>query len=175
MSSTDPRHTVWQALDRHGYQPHGEPHQFRARCPLHNGDSADSLAVNIGADGRALLYCFRCGRSGPEIAVAVGLTPYDLFPAGHRRGNPFQTLPEASRSEFAGNARTAANVLLGLDQAGLLSRIEIIARECPYCGRLQARVVIPNEGKPFIHCGSGCSWRGFSLALAGLVAEGGAR
>ncbi len=175
MSATDPLHTVWKALDRHGCQPHGELHSFRARCPACEGNSCDSLAVNVGADGRALIWCFRCQRSAVEIAAAVGLTPYDLFPAGHRYGNPFLTLPEASRSEFAGNARTAVNVIKGLDDAELLDRTEIIARECPYCGHPHARVVIPNEGQPFVHCESGCSWRGFSLALAGLVADRGSR
>jgi hypothetical protein len=31
--------------------------EFRARCPVHNGTSADSLSVKEGDDRRALLVC----------------------------------------------------------------------------------------------------------------------
>ncbi len=172
MSATDPLGTIWQALDRHGCQPHGQAHSFRARCPLHDGDSYNSLAVNIGADGRALLHCFRCNRSGPEIAVAIGIPAHELHPAGHRGGNPFLTLPEAQRADFGGNARQAANVLLGLEKIGMRWRVEITIHECPYCGSPNARLVVPDSpGDPFVHCRGACSWRMLRDALAGLVRD----
>lgn len=94
MSATDPLQTVWDGLEREGCEPHGDAHRFRAHCPLCRGES-DSLAVGFGADGRALLWCFRCQGPGPMIAAAVGVQAYELFPAAHPRGNPFLRLPEA--------------------------------------------------------------------------------
>jgi hypothetical protein len=52
--------------------------EFRARCPAHNGTSADSLSITEGDDGRALLFCHAgCGRE--VVLDALGLEMKDLF------------------------------------------------------------------------------------------------
>ncbi len=170
MSATDPLDTIWQALDRHGCQPRGPAHQFRARCPACEGNSADTLSIGIGADGRALLWCFRCGRAAPEIAAAAGVAAHELYPTGHHLGNPFLALPEAGRSEFVGHYRTVANVIKADQDAGQDYRIEIIG-SCPFCGSASSRLVIPPDRVPFVHCAGGCGWRTYRLGLAGLVAD----
>jgi len=52
--------------------------EFRARCPAHNGTSADSLSVKEGDDGRALLIC-HAGCELREVCNALGLSMVDLF------------------------------------------------------------------------------------------------
>jgi putative DNA primase/helicase len=51
---------------------------FRARCPAHNGTSADSLSVKEGDDGRALLIC-HTGCELQDICDALGISVVDLF------------------------------------------------------------------------------------------------
>lgn len=82
--SRDPIQIVRDALERGGYGPHGPSHDFRSRCAGHDGDNPDALHVSVGADGRALLYCYvRC--DAEAVVQALGLSWSDLFPAGHRR------------------------------------------------------------------------------------------
>src|SRR5215204_2054758 len=52
--------------------------EFRARCPAHNGTSADSLSVKEGDDGRALLIC-HAGCELQEICDTLGISVVDLF------------------------------------------------------------------------------------------------
>ena len=52
--------------------------EFRARCPAHNGTSADSLSITEGDDGRALLYC-HAGCEREVVVDALGLEMKDLF------------------------------------------------------------------------------------------------
>ena len=52
---SDPLGMVWDALEVGGYGPHGQPHDFRARCPGHDGDNATSLHVARGTGGGARL------------------------------------------------------------------------------------------------------------------------
>ncbi len=49
-------------------------HDWRCRCPAHNGTSEDSLSVSPADDGTALLFC-HSGCSYQEIMEAVGQTP----------------------------------------------------------------------------------------------------
>src|SRR4051812_20508269 len=79
-----PTVTVWHALDRLDLDPHGEPHDFRARCPVHLGDS-HSLHVSEAADGHALLHCFARGCLVDSIRVALDLEWTDLFADDGRR------------------------------------------------------------------------------------------
>jgi hypothetical protein len=51
---------------------------FRSRCPAHNGNSATSLSITEGDDGRAVLYCHG-GCDWKEVVTALGLGPVDLF------------------------------------------------------------------------------------------------
>src|SRR4051812_40949400 len=48
MIGPDPLDTVWAALDAAGYDPHGQEHDFRARCPGHDGENRDALHVSEG-------------------------------------------------------------------------------------------------------------------------------
>jgi len=52
--------------------------EFRARCPAHNGTSADSLSIKEGHDGRALLTCYS-GCELQEICSALSISVVDLF------------------------------------------------------------------------------------------------
>lgn len=47
-------------------------HDYRCKCPAHNGTSDDSLSISPGDDGVALLYC-HAGCSYDEIVAALGL------------------------------------------------------------------------------------------------------
>ena len=47
---SDPLRTLWDALEARDCRPKGRAHDFRARCPAHDGDNPQSLHVSIGAD-----------------------------------------------------------------------------------------------------------------------------
>lgn len=53
---------------------------FRARCPVHQGKSRDSLKITACDDGRILLYCFSEQCPSLEIVNVCGLEIGDLFP-----------------------------------------------------------------------------------------------
>src|SRR5829696_3558874 len=80
----DPMQVVHDALEAAGCEPRGPLHDFRARCPGHDGENRDALHVSEGADRRAVLWCFR-GCEPEAIVRALGLAWRDLFPPGHRR------------------------------------------------------------------------------------------
>jgi hypothetical protein len=50
---------------------------YTAKCPAHEDDH-DSLSIDAGDDGRALLKCF-AGCDNEAIVKALGLTISDLF------------------------------------------------------------------------------------------------
>ena len=129
---SDPLRNWWDALDRGGFGPHGEPHSFRSRCPLHGGDNADALHVFIGGDGRAVPHCFACQAHPKDIAAAVGLDPRDSFPAGHHRARR-RDLPQPRRAELAGSVRAIVNVLAALGELGGDWYGELRV-DCPHCG-----------------------------------------
>ena len=52
--------------------------EYRARCPSHQGESDDSLAVREDDDGKVLLHC-HTGCDFEEIVDALGLDMSDLF------------------------------------------------------------------------------------------------
>src|SRR6478672_3951784 len=78
----DPCQVVWDALQDAGCDPRGDIWKASAKCPAHE-DRSPSLAVGVGADGRALLWCGR-GCDVKEIVRALGLRMAELFPPGHR-------------------------------------------------------------------------------------------
>jgi hypothetical protein len=164
---SEPLQIWWDALERGGFGPHGQPRDFRARCPLHNGDNDTSLHVFEGADGRAVPHCFSCLGHPKDIAAAVGLGPWDSFPAGHRQAHR-KHLPTARRTDFSGNARLTANVLLALERAGSDYRAEFLC-DCPYCGEPHARLIVPRDREAVLFCRGGCDVRAFADALADLV------
>ena len=53
---------------------------FRARCPVHQGNSKDSLIITPCDDGRILIYCFSQECLPLEIVNVCGLEMTDLFP-----------------------------------------------------------------------------------------------
>ena len=69
---TDPLDNSWEALAQAGYAPHGKPYDFRSRCPVHGGNSADALHVSVGCDGSAVMWCFVCGVTGDAVMTALG-------------------------------------------------------------------------------------------------------
>jgi hypothetical protein len=113
---SDPLHTVWEALERAGCEPHGTEWDFRSRCPLH-GENPGALHVSVGVGGQAVLWCFARQCAAEDIAGALRLEMCDLFPPGHRRARRRQ-LPQARRADFQGSARTVVNVLAALEALG---------------------------------------------------------
>jgi hypothetical protein len=166
-----PLTVVWTALEAAGCDPHGPAHDFRARCPLHDGENPSSLHVSPGADGRAVVWCHAHQCFIEDIVAALGLSMGDLFPAGHRHARRRQ-LAQANRADFHGNARTAVDALLALEKLGEPWRMEITTN-CPYCGYQNAQLVVQsNPGyRPFLHCEAACTVRMYAEALAGLLED----
>jgi hypothetical protein len=76
-----PVELVYEALDRAGCAPKGDPHGTRyipARCPAHE-DSNASLQLSEGDEGTALIKCF-AGCTTEEVVNALRLEWADLFP-----------------------------------------------------------------------------------------------
>lgn len=131
MSAMDPCQTVYEALERGGYDPHGPAYNATARCPGHDGDG-HNLHLSIGADGRALLHCHAHECSLEAILAPLGLALPDLFPAGHRHARR-RRLREARLAEFAGQERVLANTLRALAEIGAPWDASL-QLDCPLCG-----------------------------------------
>jgi hypothetical protein len=161
---SDALRLVWDALEAGGYGPHGQPHDFRSRCPGHDGENPTSLHV-WDRGGVAMLYCHAHGCSPEEIVERISLRMRDLFPVELQ----YRTtrLPTARREEFVGNARTVANVLLALQRLKARWKVSILLDECPNCEWPHALLVVPSIGEPFLDCQRGCSVE----ALRGGLAE----
>jgi hypothetical protein len=69
---------------------------YRAKCPGHEGQSADSLSLTEGEDGAALLYCFG-GCDYRRVLHALGLDAPDLFPDADIRRHG--TRPKSGRHQ----------------------------------------------------------------------------
>lgn len=77
MASVSPSAPVQQLLDRlKKVKRSGSG--WIACCPAHD-DSDPSLAIDVGADGRAVVFCHSAHCTARAIAEAVGLTESDLF------------------------------------------------------------------------------------------------
>ncbi len=61
---------------------------YSARCPAHD-DGEPSLAIGVGDDGRALLYC-HAGCPTEDVTRALGLATADLFVGG---GGGWRSVP----------------------------------------------------------------------------------
>jgi hypothetical protein len=167
---------IWDALDRAGCRPHGPEHDFRARCPGHDGENRDALHVSTGADGRVLLTCFAHDCDSETIVGAIGLEMSDLFPPGHHRARRLKP-PRSRREDFTGPARTVVNVLAGLETVGSDWCLEL-RTDCPHCGSpaalLQASprfVLLSCPGDEYAErLGyTACTLDQFQQALAGRV------
>lgn len=170
MSARDPLRTVWDALERGGFEPHGAAYKFRARCPVHDGVTNESLAVDEGADGRVLIWCFS-GCDGESILDALDLQWPDLFPAGHRRA---RRLPVrlVQRADLKGPAQTIAHTLAALDTLGE-SWQAMVGMRCPNCGSDGAwlRAGTDADGFSYVDCPENCTTAAITQALAGHIAD----
>jgi hypothetical protein len=160
--SRDPLVTVWQALDLNQCQPHGELHDFRGRCPAHNGDNREALHVVEGAYGRCLVHCF-VGCETDAVVHALGLEWRDLFPPGHyqnrRRARP-RTSPRGP----------VEIVLEGFDLLGIGVRGRWIADRCPFCDAPGLWVQAEPDGSVVVNCADGCARENVLGALEAQVA-----
>ncbi len=175
----DPLRTLWDALEARGCRPKGKAHDFRARCPAHNGENRDALHVAIGADGRAVVWCFAHQCEAEAITAALGLSVADLFPDGHHRARRLPSRP-VRRSDFTGPAHIAANVLYALERLEEPWRL-MLASDCPYCAsrgawlHVRSRVhVLANgfhddRGRVELDCPLGCSSDQYVQALLGAL------
>src|SRR5215207_2955318 len=75
MSATDPVTRLLTALDN--VKPNGTGHT--ARCPAHE-DRLNSLKVDTGKDGQALIHC-HAGCEPQRVVAALSWTLADLYPA----------------------------------------------------------------------------------------------
>lgn len=164
----DPR-VVWDALAARDCRPHGQPHDFRARCPEHDGDNPESLHVTLAGDGTILVHCFAYGCKPEEIVERLGLRMGDLFPSD--RAYSGRGLARARREDFTGNARTVANVLLAADRLGLRWHVSIAVDECPCCESPHPLLVVGSVGEPFVHCPRECGPEAFTGGLAQAMTE----
>jgi hypothetical protein len=169
---TDPTQTVRNALEPAGYPPHGPSHDFRSPCPGHNGDNPDALHVSVGADGRALLWCFR-GCTAEAVVAALGLTMPDLFPPGHRHARPLLGVAKPRRA-----ADLVLECLreLGIDYRATRNPGMWVAERCPACsaGRDWPLWVIEEDedrrlGRARVSCFNGCEQVAVLEALSGVT------
>jgi hypothetical protein len=163
----DPCRVVFDALEHHGCEPHGELHNFRASCPVHGGDNRDALKVTEGSDRRVLLWCHAHGCEPEAIVVSVGLGMGDLFPAGHHRAGK-RSLEPVGRSDLARNAQAVASTLHALDTLRTPWRA-MVTTCCPYCDSPGAWLRVSDSGKPHVDCPDGCTADKFTSALAGRL------
>ena len=162
---SDPLATVWQALDACGCEPHGPEHDFRAKCPSHDGRTGSSLHVGEGVDRRVVLHCFS-GCEPEAVVAALGLRWGDLFPAGHRQARRI-TLDRPT--SLSGNAKRIADTLAALDACGRTWRA-MVTTACPYCGSPGGWLRGEGEGRLWFDCPSDCRIEAFAQALAGRLA-----
>jgi hypothetical protein len=168
VSAADPR-VVWDALEAGGYGPHGELHDFRSRCPGHDGDNPTSLHVTLGGDGALLLCCHAYDCPVDEIRERIGVRWGDLFPSD--RAYDGRGLAQARREDFAGHLRTAANIMHAAQVLDAAAVIEIKLAECPCCESSHAAIVFPAGADSFTHCPRGCGVEAMTGGLAALLAE----
>ncbi len=77
--------------------------EFRARCPAHHGNSANSLSIKAGDDGRALLVCHaHCETEDVLEALALSMT--DLFVQGNGHGSS-GAAKQAKKAAGSGNEK----------------------------------------------------------------------
>jgi hypothetical protein len=75
------------------------PDEYRARCPVHKGQSDDSLSVRETQDGTVVLTCYGdCDRG--DVVHALGLQWKDLFPDNGRPPQKFKKPKRKSNGEL---------------------------------------------------------------------------
>ena len=131
--SSDPATTLWEALERAGCEPMGAPPSFRAKCPGHGGENPTALRVGIGADGRALIHCFR-GCSAERVLAPLGLSTIDLYPIELRhRGGRRDLVLAPGRGRRTADVLLEASRELGLGYRCTRNPEMWVAELCPVC------------------------------------------
>jgi putative DNA primase/helicase len=77
--------------------------EYRARCPVHDGHSDDSLSIKEGDDGRALLTCHALCET-KDILEALDLSMTDLFVQGNAHRSP-GTAKKAKKAAGSGDKK----------------------------------------------------------------------
>ena len=167
--SSDPLRLVWDALDARDCHPKGRPYDFRAQCPAHDGKNRTSLHVAVGADGRAVVYCFAHGCTVEAICESLGMSVVDLFPDGHHRGRHFPA-PRVRHSDFTGSAAAAANTLYALEKVREPWQL-LLASDCPFCGSRGAWLTCDSNGRTEVDCPEGCTPDNYTQSLLGRLQE----
>lgn len=166
---TDPLQLIWDALAARECKPRGKAYDFRARCPGHRGTNSNSLHVQIGADGRAVVHCFAHGCPVDRICSALGLEVRDLFPAGHHRARRIP-VPTVTRRDFKGPAAAVVNVLYALERLG--ERWDVmLAADCPFCGAQGAWLRADSSGHLVVDCLENCTPEAYAQALLAQLQE----
>ena len=124
------------------------------------------MHVSIGADGRAVVWCFARQCPPERICEALGLSVRDLFPPGHRRAETIPLRP-VMRSDFRGAALEVVNVLFALERLEGDWRLQLVTT-CPYCGSQGAWLRADQHGLD-VDCELGCDARNFSQGLLHLL------
>jgi hypothetical protein len=151
----DPLAAVRAALERAGCDPHGPAHDFRARCPGHDGENLDGLHVSTGVDGRALAYCF-VGCDAERIVGALGLAWADLFPPGHHHA---RAMPGIAKPVPVINLILRALSELGIGWTATRNPRVWLAESCPLCRRADSWPLFITEderGRVALSCMGGC-------------------
>jgi hypothetical protein len=145
---------MWDLLDAAGCQPEGEPHDFVAICPAHQGERRN-LAVTEGIDGRVLLNCLAHGCDWRAITNALSVDGRVLFRIGYRngrqRGYHEQPRPVEPRPLSAGAA-----FLDTLLRAGFPWRAMVVLPCCPYCDNPRCLVWVHEGGGLDVECPDEC-------------------
>lgn len=165
--SGDPLRLVWQALEARGCRPHGKAFDFRASCPGHAGDNRSSLHVGVGADGRAVLWCFARQCPAEEVVAALDLEIVDLFPDGHRRARRCP-MKQIRKADFTGSALKVVNVLHALERLEEPWQL-MLTSACPRCGSPGAWLRANSDGRADADCPEGCDAHDYVQALLGRL------
>jgi hypothetical protein len=100
-------------------------HSWRVRCPAHRGESATSLSITEGDDGRALLYCFG-GCETAVVVAALGLEMHNLFEGEARRNGDRPHRPSKSDQE-----QEAERILLAVASSYIVDLLDGPAPDLP--------------------------------------------
>lgn len=158
---TDPMRRMWDLLDQAGCSPEGEPHDFVAICPAHQGERRN-LGVTEGADGRVLLNCLAHGCDWRAITSALGVDGRVLFRLGHKKGKQrgYHEKPTPVRSLSKGAAFLDALLL-----AGFVWRAMVVLPRCPYCDNPRCLLWVHEGGGLDVECPDGCLADGVRRAV----------
>lgn len=162
---------MWDALHNAECQPHGDPHKFRARCPVHQGENVDALEVYEGVDRRVVFGCYAHGCDKRAVLDALGLRWTDMFPDGHKNAERRKpTQPVTPRPLNAGAAFLDTLMLAGFNW-----RAMVVLPKCPYCDNERTLLWVHAGGGVDVECPDGCHYQDVVKAVEtrAAIAEAG--